>query len=234
MEQNAMDEYWIDEGGLDGDLRCALEGFCGTGPIGVEFEEAYNEVCGVEQACSRKRTRDESGPGTKSKACREKMRRDKLNERFVELSTVLDPTRPPKSDKATLLSDAARIVVQLRNEAQEMKESNEKLEEAIKDLKVEKNELRDEKMRLKADKEMLEQQVKVLTTAPPTGFMPHPMAFHPTIAHSAPPFTPINGHSPGIKPATHFGPYPQMAMWHWLPPGITDTTQDAKLFPPTA
>lgn len=54
----------------------------------------------------------------------------------MELSTVLDPTRPPKSDKATLLSDAARIVVQLRNEAQEMKESNEKLEEAIKDLKV--------------------------------------------------------------------------------------------------
>lgn len=99
---------------------------------------------------------------------------------------------------------------------------------------MEKNELRDEKMRLKADKEMLEQQVKVLTTAPPTGFMPHPMAFHPTIAHSAPPFTPINGHSPGMKPATHFGPYPQMAMWHWLPPGITDTTHDAKLFPPTA
>jgi hypothetical protein len=54
----------------------------------------------------------------------------------VELSTVLDATRPPKSDKATLLSDAARVVVQLRNEAQELKESNEKLQDTIKDLKV--------------------------------------------------------------------------------------------------
>lgn len=54
----------------------------------------------------------------------------------MELSTVLDPTRPPRSDKATLLSDAARVVVQLRNESQELKESNEKLQEAIKDLKV--------------------------------------------------------------------------------------------------
>ncbi|KAJ4789518.1 basic helix-loop-helix (bHLH) DNA-binding superfamily protein [Rhynchospora pubera] len=150
MEQNAMDEYWIDEGGLDGELRCALEGFCGSGSIGVEFEEAYTEVCGAEQICSRKRTRDESGPGPKSKACREKMRRDKLNERFVELSNVLDPTRAPKSDKAVLLSDAARVVVHLRNEAQELKDSNEKLQEAIKELKAEKNEIRDEKMRLKA------------------------------------------------------------------------------------
>ncbi|KAJ3691424.1 hypothetical protein LUZ61_020588 [Rhynchospora tenuis] len=234
MEQNAMDEYWIDEGGLDGELRCALEGFCGSGSIGVEFEEAYTEVCGAEQICSRKRTRDESGPGPKSKACREKMRRDKLNERFVELSNVLDPTRAPKSDKAVLLSDAVRVVVQLRNEAQELKDSNEKLQEAIKELKAEKNELRDEKMKLKADKEILEQQVKAMTTPPATGFLPHPITFHPTVAPPAPPFAPINSHSAGMKPAAHFGPYPAMAMWHWLPPTATDTTKDSKLFPPTA
>lgn len=33
-----MDEYWIDEGGLDGELRCALEGFCGMGSIGSVIE----------------------------------------------------------------------------------------------------------------------------------------------------------------------------------------------------
>jgi hypothetical protein len=98
---------------------------------------------------------------------------------------------------------------------------------------VEKNELRNEKTRLKAEKEMLEQQVKALSAPPPTGFLPHPITFHPTIAGPAP-FAPVNGHSLGTKPTAHFNPYPPIAMWHWLPPTVTDTTQDAKLFPPTA
>lgn len=56
--------------------------------------------------------------------------------RFSELSSVLDPGRPPKSDKATILSDAARVLEQLKAEAEELKISNEKLQETIKDLKV--------------------------------------------------------------------------------------------------
>lgn len=59
-----------------------------------------------------------------------------MNFRFVELSSVLEPGRPPKSDKAMILSDAARVLVQLRSEAQQLKETNEKLQETIKDLKV--------------------------------------------------------------------------------------------------
>lgn len=39
-------------------------------------------------------------------------------------------------DKAAILSDAARMVTQLRNEAQKLKDSNENLQEKIKELKV--------------------------------------------------------------------------------------------------
>ncbi|XP_020079641.1 transcription factor ILR3-like isoform X2 [Ananas comosus] len=200
------------------------------GFLWIGVEESYGGVCCLDQTSSRKRARDESCTGSKSKACREKMRRDRLNDRFLELSSILDPGRPPKSDKASILSDAARVVAQLRNEAKQLKESNEKFQETIKDLKVEKNELRDEKTRLKAEKERLEQMVKAVS-APPTGFVPHPMAFHPAAA--APIFAP-HGQAPGNKAAAPVAAYPGVAMWQWLPPAVLDTTQDAKLWPPNA
>lgn len=59
--------------------------------------------------------------------------------RFGELSAVLDPGKPPKSDKAVILVDAARALAQLRSEAEELKDANEKLQDTIKDLKVKKS-----------------------------------------------------------------------------------------------
>lgn len=56
--------------------------------------------------------------------------------RFVELSSLLEPGRPPKNDKLAILGDAIRVVNQLRAESQEFKETNEKLAEEIKSLKV--------------------------------------------------------------------------------------------------
>ncbi|KAK4777383.1 hypothetical protein SAY87_017570 [Trapa incisa] len=95
------------------------------------------------------------------------MRRDRLNERhaflpFLELSSILEPGKPPKPDKAFVLGDALRTVIQLRTEKEELKELNGQLQEKIKELKAEKNELKDEKQRLKEDKEKLEQQVKAM------------------------------------------------------------------------
>lgn len=49
---------------------------------------------------------------------------------------MLEPGRPPKTDKATILSDAVRMMEQLRTEAQKLKQSNEDLQEKIKELKV--------------------------------------------------------------------------------------------------
>lgn len=48
----------------------------------------------------------------------------------------MNPGKQAKLDKANILSDAARMVAQLRGEAEKLKESNEKLRENIKDLKV--------------------------------------------------------------------------------------------------
>ncbi|KAH9793015.1 transcription factor ILR3 [Citrus sinensis] len=87
------------------------------------------------EAGSRKRLRSESCCVSGSKACREKLRRDRLNERFLELGSMLEPGRPPKTDKATILSDAVRMMEQLRTEAQKLKQSNEDLQEKIKELK---------------------------------------------------------------------------------------------------
>jgi hypothetical protein len=56
--------------------------------------------------------------------------------RFLELSAALEPGRPPKTDKATILCDAVRILTQLRSEAQQLQDSNNQLRDAIKDLKV--------------------------------------------------------------------------------------------------
>ncbi|KAI3934116.1 hypothetical protein MKW92_009198 [Papaver armeniacum] len=140
---------------------------------------------------------DSSTSASSSKACREKMRRDRLNDRFVELGSILDPG-----------SDAVRMVTQLKSETQKLKESNESLQEKIKELKVEKNELRDEKQRLKSEKENLEQQLKA-TCAPPAGFMPHPSAIPAAFTMQA--------QAAGDKLMPFMG-YPGVAMWQFMPP----------------
>jgi len=56
--------------------------------------------------------------------------------RFCDLSAVLEPGRPVRTDKPAILDDAIRVLSQLKTEAEELKESNEKLLEEIKCLKV--------------------------------------------------------------------------------------------------
>ena len=52
------------------------------------------------------------------------------------MGSVLDPGRPAKTDKAVILSDAVRVLSQLREEAQKLGESNENLQKKINELKV--------------------------------------------------------------------------------------------------
>lgn len=52
------------------------------------------------------------------------------------MGSILDPGRPLKVDKAVILVDAVRMVTQLRDEAQKLRESNESLQEKINELKV--------------------------------------------------------------------------------------------------
>ncbi|KAF8410944.1 hypothetical protein HHK36_003481 [Tetracentron sinense] len=156
----------------------------------------------------------EDSDGLKDISCRK---------RFLELGSILEPGRPPKMDKAAILSDAVRMVTQLRSEAQKLKESNENLQERIKELKGEKSELRDEKQRLKAEKEKLEQQVKAMSAQP--GFLPHPSAIPAAFAAQSQPA--------GNKMMPFIG-YPGVAMWQFMPPAAVDTSQDHVLRPPVA
>lgn len=49
---------------------------------------------------------------------------------------MMEPGRLPKTDKAAILSDAARILTQLRKESRLLKETIDDLQEKIKELKV--------------------------------------------------------------------------------------------------
>ncbi|KAM1720753.1 hypothetical protein TB2_021932 [Malus domestica] len=173
-----------------------------------------------EKECPRKRGRPDSCSGSGAKACREKLRRERLNDRFVELNGVLEPGRPPKTDKAAMLDDTIKVLNQMRAEAQELTETNQKLLEEVKSLKAEKNEFREEKLILKADKEQLEQQLKGMAISP-SGFVPT----HPAVPAA---------YHPGANKMAVYPSYSLVPMWHYLPPSARDTSRDHKLRPPAA
>jgi pantothenate kinase type III len=56
--------------------------------------------------------------------------------RFLELSMLLEPGRTPSSDKMVILTNALQTIDELKAEAHQVTESNEKLRETIKKLKV--------------------------------------------------------------------------------------------------
>uniref|UniRef100_A0A5B6ZUJ0 Putative transcription factor ILR3-like n=1 Tax=Davidia involucrata TaxID=16924 RepID=A0A5B6ZUJ0_DAVIN len=85
--------------------------FTGSTNLSVELDDSFGNSDKIKELGSQKRVRSGSCSASDSKACREKMRRDRLNDRFQELSSILEPGRPPKMDKAVILSDAVRILM---------------------------------------------------------------------------------------------------------------------------
>lgn len=211
-----------------GDFPCLEPGFRWPGntisPLtGVEYDNPFHNSESAKEFSSRKRARPGPCSASDSKAHREKIRRDRLNDRFQELSSLLDPERPPKLDKSVILTDAARMVVQLRDEAEKLKESCDSLQKKVDELKAEKNELRDEKQKLRAEKDILEQQVKVLSSQP---------GFYPQLSAIPSPFA-AQPHVFGSKLMPFVG-YSGTPMWHFVPPASVDTSEDHVLRPPVA
>ncbi|CAA3027583.1 transcription factor ILR3-like [Olea europaea subsp. europaea] len=198
----------------------AHKAFICSSNVSSELDCSFEDSEGFKEAGPRKRLKPESCNTSGSKACREKFRRDRLNERFLELRSILEPGKPPKTDKCAILCDVIQMVTQLRLEAQQLKESNKDLLEKIKELKVEKNELRDEKLRLKASKEKLELQIKASAAQP--ALLAHHSAMGVAFAKEA-----------GNKLVPFFG-YPGVAMWQFMQPAVVDTSQDHVLRPPVA
>ncbi|XP_010937539.1 transcription factor ILR3-like isoform X2 [Elaeis guineensis] len=214
------EEGWLLEFGLVDELNQASDFI--WAPKIVEKPTASRDSS-LDNSSSRKRGRVESCSAAGTKAGREKMRRDRLNDRFTELCSILDPGRPPKADKIAILSDATHLLNQLHLEAEKLKESNETLQDAIKSLKAEKLELRDEKVRLKAEKERMEQMLRGFSLASP--FVPHPAAAAATF------------HAASFAACSKTIPYTNYlptCMWQWMPPAALDTSQDLALRPPVA
>ncbi|XP_051132973.1 transcription factor bHLH121 [Andrographis paniculata] len=91
------------------------------------------------------------------KADREKLRRDRLNEQFMELGNALDPDRP-KNDKASILTDTIQMLKDLTAQVDRLKSEHAALTEESRELTQEKNDLREEKATLKSDIESLNAQ----------------------------------------------------------------------------
>ncbi|KAI9124257.1 hypothetical protein K1719_005557 [Acacia pycnantha] len=121
------------------------------------------------------------------KADREKLRRDRLNEQFVELGSILDPDRP-KNDKATILADTIQLLKDLTSQVGELKEEYAMLTEESQELTEEKNDLREEKASLKSDIESLNNQYQQrLRTMFPWTAMDHSvMMAHPSYPYPVP------------------------------------------------
>ncbi|KAG6484899.1 hypothetical protein ZIOFF_053424 [Zingiber officinale] len=227
--ESLIDEIPVPEGGFAGNNDGFYWTAQGFNPSSSVSSLANSDS--IKEPVNGKRSETCAKPATK--ACREKMRRDKLNDRFLELASLLEPGKQPKTDKAAILNDATRLLTQLRSEAQKLKESNGTLEEKIKELKIEfydvdyvdeKNELREEKQRLKAEKESLENQIKLLNAR--SSYVAHPPVI-PT------PF-PVPGQQTGHKLMMPIMGYPGYPMWQFMPPADVDTSQDADKCSPVA
>ncbi|KAL5573222.1 hypothetical protein UlMin_022819 [Ulmus minor] len=213
------------------DFAAPATGFCWPSQPVIAFPNARAEVdCSYgesdsskEVGSTRKRSRCESSGGSCSKACREKLRRDRLNERFLELVAAMEPGRLLKTDKAAILSDAVRILTQLRSDSIMLKETIEDLQAKIKELKVEKNELRDERQRLKEDNDRLVLQVRAMTAQ--NSFLTHSSAMSTAL-------TPQGQATSNRLPP--FISYPGLTMWQMIPSTTLDTSQDHVLHPPVA
>ncbi|KAK8694568.1 hypothetical protein V6N13_072116 [Hibiscus sabdariffa] len=147
------------------------------------------------------------------KADREKLRRDRLNEQFIELGNTLDPDRP-KNDKVTILVDTTQMLKDLTAQVDRLKAECSSLTE---ESREEKNELRDEKASLKADIENLNIQYRKRLSVmfPWTGIDPS-VVVAPPYSYPVPlpiPTRPL-AMQPSLQPYPFFGNHnPGFASW---------------------
>uniref|UniRef100_A0A0D9XTW2 BHLH domain-containing protein n=1 Tax=Leersia perrieri TaxID=77586 RepID=A0A0D9XTW2_9ORYZ len=91
----------------------------------------------------------EKAPKKTHKAEREKLKRDQLNDLFVELSSMLEPERQ-NSGKATVLGDAARVLRDLLSQVESLRKEQSALLTERQYVGSEKNELQEENIMLRA------------------------------------------------------------------------------------
>ncbi|KAI4325430.1 hypothetical protein MLD38_030831 [Melastoma candidum] len=143
------------------------------------------------------------------KADREKLRRDRLNDHFIDLADTLDPDGT-KNDKATILADTIQMLNDLASEVNKLKAECSSLTEESRELTQEKNELKEEKAAMKSEIENLnlqyQQRLRVMfpwsATDMPVIMAPPP---YPYPAPIAMPPGPIPMHAPPMQCFPYFG-----------------------------
>ena len=143
----------------DDDAITSLE--IGEMPLPQETLAAL-EAAGRASAGS-KRSREEDGHQStnQKKSRREKLRRGVLNNRFMELSALLDPAAvgPFKTEKATIVTEAAWVIKQLRAELAKLSATLEAMQESNLALKKETSCVAADKAALHQDKAKLQHQL---------------------------------------------------------------------------
>lgn len=172
--------------------------------------------------------------------------------------SVLDLGRLPKTDKGAILSDAVRILTQLRSESHRMKESVEDLQAKIKELKVRfglvsivyRNmsdrvrcllnilvflfPVQAEKNELRDEKQRLKAEKERMELhvramgAQPAGFLP------PQPSSLSPALNVQGQATAASSKLMPFISYPGVGMWQMIPQATLDTSQDHVLRPPVA
>ncbi|CAG7886195.1 unnamed protein product [Brassica rapa] len=145
------------------------------------------------------------------KAEREKIRRDKLKDQFLELGDALDLNRP-KSDKTSIIIDTIQILKDLMTQVDRLKAEYVALSQESRELIQEKRELREENSSLKSDMEILSAQCQHIVIMVP--WIPHYTYPLPVVAITQGPVStlpfPLNGTRtplPVSNPCTTFMPY---------------------------
>lgn len=164
----------------------------------------------------------------------------------MQLSALLDPSKPPKTDKATIVTEAAQVISRLRKELatlsatlEGLQKDNVTLQEEKMGLLADKETVMQEKAALQQDKQKLENQLHCFMSSMPFA------SPQPGLTFSMPPFQ-MGPH--GVMMA-HGQPNPQMKvatpnqngsmppiMWS-IPRLVVQSTtaeEDAKLRAPVA
>lgn len=215
------------------------------------LDDGEDERC-ADRKCGGKGVSE----AAKNKACREKARRERINGSFTELAKLVDPGKEPKTDKSSILSDAIRVVQQLRVENNQLRQLNKFLEERVSQYERGRGQQLFQLASMHAQPAAamagplsqptgsLAPQFVTGVPCPPgaasTSTMPAAIsAFGFPLPQPAAAAAAADPQSTTTGPLTFLGKplvagLPQPPHPHWLPPGMLDSTQDSLLRPPAA
>ncbi|KAG8652461.1 transcription factor bHLH47 isoform X2 [Manihot esculenta] len=120
------------------------------------------------------------------KAEREKLKREQLNELFLQLASALELTQP-NNGKASILSEATRLLKDLLGQIEGLNKENASLLSESRYVTIEKNELKEENSALETQIEGLKSELEArVSQSKPDLNVPPPEFHHPELTQHFP------------------------------------------------